>query len=70
MFFCFQHAIAVTSFLATFYKKLGRFSYMAWTKFIACAAGQVNSELLEEVEYLREKNRILKSQMDRPYLDS
>ena len=43
---------------------------MAWTKFMACAAGKVNSELLEEVEYLREENRILKSQMDRPYLDS
>ena len=43
---------------------------MAWTKFIACAAGKVNRELLEEFESLREENRILKSQMDRPYLDS
>ena len=43
---------------------------MPWIKFIAYAAGKVNSELLEEVEYLREENRILKSQMDRPYLDS
>ncbi len=48
----------------------GEYSYMPWKRMIAYTAGQVNSELLEDVEYLREENRILKSQMDRTYLDS
>ena len=43
---------------------------MPWKRMIAYTAGKVNSELLEDVEYLREENRILKSQMDRTYLDS
>ncbi len=38
---------------------------MPWKRMIAYTAGQVNGELLEDVEYLREENRILKGQIDK-----
>ena len=38
---------------------------MPWKRMIAYTAGKVNGELLEEAEYLREENKILKSQMDK-----